>query len=315
MAPLRDDYFDASVDDGGANAWLSVILILAALAVCCCCFAASSADGDARSNFKPLKEEPLDANEKEKILAELSDYQRELEELRKAHRLVKRGPTGNFLWGGASLVMLIKLRANANRRQRGVLTVRLERATKLYSAPGKKTADAYAIIELAGECKTTGVIKGSLNPAWAQEVEFMGRLSDFVASGLRLRVCDSAAKGPGTVESFPLGLADVPLSTFAVMPGRNMRRACKLRPHGGMVHVSISWQFTSGAKVGRIEPAKLGPETWLLPQARGVLQIHLQNGHGLKAADANGKSDPYVILTCGGQKKTSKTIWKTLDPV
>ena len=35
---------------------------------------------------------------------------------------------------------------------------------------------------------------------------------------------------------------------------------------------------------------------------------------GLKSADLNGKSDPYVRLTLAGQQAKSKTIMKSLDP-
>jgi len=46
-----------------------------------------------------------------------------------------------------------------------------------------------------------------------------------------------------------------------------------------------------------------------------VLRVHLQKGIGLKAADLNGKSDPYVVLQCGsGESKKSKVVRKTLDP-
>lgn len=38
------------------------------------------------------------------------------------------------------------------------------------------------------------------------------------------------------------------------------------------------------------------------------------NATGLKSADLNGKSDPYVRLTLAGQQAKSKTIMKTLDP-
>ena len=47
----------------------------------------------------------------------------------------------------------------------------------------------------------------------------------------------------------------------------------------------------------------------------GVLKILLKKGVGLKAADLNGKSDPYVIVCCGKQERKSKIIKKTLDPV
>ena len=35
---------------------------------------------------------------------------------------------------------------------------------------------------------------------------------------------------------------------------------------------------------------------------------------GLKSADLNGKSDPYVRLTLAGQQAKSKTLMKSLDP-
>ena len=35
---------------------------------------------------------------------------------------------------------------------------------------------------------------------------------------------------------------------------------------------------------------------------------------GIKSADLNGKSDPYVRLTLAGQQAKSKTIMKSLDP-
>tara|TARA_B100000795_G_scaffold68843_1_gene47855 strand:- start:294 stop:497 length:204 start_codon:yes stop_codon:yes gene_type:complete len=35
---------------------------------------------------------------------------------------------------------------------------------------------------------------------------------------------------------------------------------------------------------------------------------------GLKSADRNGKSDPFVKLMLAGQRAKSKTIMETLDP-
>jgi hypothetical protein len=45
------------------------------------------------------------------------------------------------------------------------------------------------------------------------------------------------------------------------------------------------------------------------------LTVSLKSGHGLLAADKNGKSDPYVVLTIGRQKRKSATVRANLDPV
>jgi len=47
----------------------------------------------------------------------------------------------------------------------------------------------------------------------------------------------------------------------------------------------------------------------------GILRILLIAGVKLMAADINGKSDPYVVFTTGGQTVKSKVIPTTLNPV
>jgi len=46
----------------------------------------------------------------------------------------------------------------------------------------------------------------------------------------------------------------------------------------------------------------------------GLLRVHLIGAKGLKPADRNGNSDPYVQILIGGQRARSKTIKATLDP-
>ena len=46
----------------------------------------------------------------------------------------------------------------------------------------------------------------------------------------------------------------------------------------------------------------------------GAVAVHLHRGRGLKSMDRNGFSDPYVKLSLGRERVTSKTISKTLDP-
>lgn len=47
----------------------------------------------------------------------------------------------------------------------------------------------------------------------------------------------------------------------------------------------------------------------------GILRVLLRRGYGLRPADSNGYSDPYVVLSCGGQVHVSRVVTRTLDPV
>jgi Ca2+-dependent lipid-binding protein len=44
-----------------------------------------------------------------------------------------------------------------------------------------------------------------------------------------------------------------------------------------------------------------------LPSSGAKLEVHLIAGRHLKAADVNGKSDPYVVLKCGDAEAKSHT--------
>ena len=44
---------------------------------------------------------------------------------------------------------------------------------------------------------------------------------------------------------------------------------------------------------------------------KGTLKIILKEGIDLKAADVNGKSDPYVIVKCGGQEIKSSVVQRS----
>ena len=46
----------------------------------------------------------------------------------------------------------------------------------------------------------------------------------------------------------------------------------------------------------------------------GILRVRLSHAIGLKSTDSNGFSDPYVKLTLGKQKFTSKKVYKSLNP-
>ena len=47
---------------------------------------------------------------------------------------------------------------------------------------------------------------------------------------------------------------------------------------------------------------------------QGVLKVHLRRAVGLVSADANGKSDPYVVVAVGGKQKKSSVVPGSLEP-
>ena len=47
---------------------------------------------------------------------------------------------------------------------------------------------------------------------------------------------------------------------------------------------------------------------------KGVLKVHLRRAVGLVSADANGKSDPYVVVAVGGKQKKSSVVQGSLEP-
>lgn len=55
--------------------------------------------------------------------------------------------------------------------------------------------------------------------------------------------------------------------------------------------------------------------SWRSGPLVGVLKITVKHAYGIEVADLRGTSDPYVVVQCGGQRKKTSVIKRTLDPV
>ena len=80
---------------------------------------------------------------------------------------------------------------------------------------------------------------------------------------------------------------------------------------------SPSKQGYQQLKEGEVGSPSLSP--YRLPQSppMGVLEVHVQCADGLRAADSNGKSDPYAKVSVGTKdvhKRQTKVVPKSLDP-
>lgn len=91
------------------------------------------------------------------------------------------------------------------------------------------------------------------------------------------------------------------------------RRDSRLSEGSSMLTTTWNESFAGGNVVGALSRADEAQALRL--RSKGVLKVTLRYAKNLMSADSNGLSDPYVIVSSGGAKKTSKTIKKTLNPV
>ena len=176
--------------------------------------------------------------------------------------------------------------------QRGVLRVHMRQGKGLKGANfhnGK--SDPYVVVGCAREERRTKFIKGTRDPVWNEELEFVGTFDDVLRTGLTLKVMDKDF----ITSDDPLG--EINVSLDALRAGGSVEFNEPL-PSQGFLLFSVSWEA-------------LAPETI----APGTLHVQLVRATGLKAMDRGGLSDPYVKLTLAGEGRKSKTIKKTLDPV
>ena len=176
----------------------------------------------------------------------------------------------------------------------GVLKVLLKKGVGLKAADMNGKSDPYVKVNAAKQEKKSKVVKSTLDPVWDEEVSFSGTLNDFLATGLLLKVFDWDSPLKMTKDD-PLGDVSVSLDALKWDDGCDFAEAL---PTQGSLIFSVTWVPMAAHML-----------------SHGTLHVQLSHASGLKAADANGKSDPYVKLTLAGTTKQSKTIKKTLDPV
>ena len=179
----------------------------------------------------------------------------------------------------------------AQRGTHGVLALYIRNASGLKAADLNGLSDPYVKVRCLGTEQRTHVIHKTLNPQWGVRLEFMPVMFDkLVAEGVQLEVFDHDKFN----RDDPLGSVTVDLSALEGVASVNFD--AKL-PTQGTITFSATW-------------------TEMAPRLRhqGVLSVKVQRADGLKAADSNGLSDPYVKLLLGKEKHKTKTIKKTLSP-
>ena len=111
----------------------------------------------------------------------------------------------------------------------------------------------------------------------------------------------------------PVPLNSVSISTTPMPAGTTDSAAIKIQSRVR----GLSARRQKSAAADHAKPStSLAPEqsAAAIYLEHGTLHIHLIDAGGLKAADKNGLSDPYVKLSLGGRRAKSKTIKETLNP-
>ncbi|KAK9803778.1 hypothetical protein WJX73_005763 [Symbiochloris irregularis] len=213
-------------------------------------------------------------------------------------------------------------------RHVGLLIVEIIEAVDLHKQDVFGKADPLVSVWTQGTRKeTTGYKKHTLHPTWnetkyclVQEPktqELHVEMADHDAVNLKditssLNVVKNIKESIGKASFMARAL--VPLRPFHDKPGEPVDEWYELGKNG--------WheEDGTGKGCGKIRlKVTYWPFDLLYKQPReaktGAVLVHLKHATNVVAADPNGLSDPYVILTIGKEQKKSVCMYRTLEPV
>ena len=162
------------------------------------------------------------------------------------------------------------------------------RATGLKAADSNGLSDPYVKVAAGKRTAKTSVVKKTLNPTYNAALAFhfddVNAMTACETIGVQAWDWDMVGRddalGQGAVALAPL--------SDALLAGARLEQTVALddkQRTNGSVHLVLSWEYD--------------PELNSLPiltEFSGVLNVHVSHAIGLRAADANGLSDPYVKL-------------------
>ena len=188
-----------------------------------------------------------------------------------------------------------RVAAQAVKEEHGLLRLTIKRAQGLLAADLNGKSDPYVVALSGGVQRKSKVVKATLDPIWNETLDLPGVLADFQASGLSLHAYDWDRLSADD----PLGSVHIPLDRLSpYMSGESAAQIeyIEALPTHGSLLFSVSWlpDDTKHPLHGSSAVSRPPPAHAVTPLAKGRLQVTLKRAYGLKAADWNGKSDPYV---------------------
>ena len=192
------------------------------------------------------------------------------------------------------------------RKRPGTLKVRVVRAKGLMAADSNGLSDPYVKVTVGTKAKKTRTVKKTVNPTFDEELCFhfddLPKLLRHETIGVQAWDWDRVGKNES------LGAARVALAELVeggLEGGERVEYKAELddkQTKPGLVSLVFVWE------------ADPGPRDPVISDRSGIVKVFVSHAVGLRAADSNGTSDPYVKMSIGGRDEKTEVVRKSLNP-
>jgi len=190
----------------------------------------------------------------------------------------------------------------------GILVV-IDRAFNLPSADSNGLSDPYVVLKFGrAEKYRTRVQKKTLNPLWNEECFFPAQIH--TAIPLEIEVWDK-----DLISNDLLGRTELDVSRILSMtqPDTFDLQLKKGNPemNQGMIRLRVRRERRPAQEVKKKD---LRRAKWLNPSPSRTVAVEIVRGRELLPMDKSGTSDPYVNVTLGKMKRSTKVVSRSLQP-
>lgn len=190
----------------------------------------------------------------------------------------------------------------------GYVKIFVSRATDLKAADRDGLSDPYVKVRMNQMVERSAVFKKTLSPTFNWEFTFrFEHVDDACRTALEIEAFDH----DGGSLNDPLGDGLVALNAHKETLSKwhePIDLVVALKDKKRIVPTGMLRMGMGGGAGGA------GGSASAQPAPRGKLHVHLSRATGLRAADDNGLSDPFIKLMVGGRTELSEVAKKTLNP-
>ncbi|XP_016900286.2 synaptotagmin-3-like isoform X1 [Cucumis melo] len=240
---------------------------------------------------------------------------------------IKKQVANLYLWPRILEIPILDPSISATRKPVGILHVNVVRASKLLKMDILGTSDPYVKLSLSGgglPAKKTSIKMRNLNPVWNEKFKLI--VNDPKSQVLQLQVYDWDKVGGHD----RLGMQLVPLKLLTpyeakeleldLVKNTDMNDPQNKKPRGKLTvgllftplrEESMKYLENSISDVKNEGKSTGEPENQILDEA-GVLSVTVQ---GARDVEGEKHTNPYAVIHFRGEKKKTKMMKKTRDPL